>query len=103
MLFCFRIVRSADKRARQDPAMASLLHMAFALRLALIAFTGTALFAGLAYAYYFPMLAGLCVAVERAVAAQVAAQTPAAPAQPDAAPRTAKSAAQFRPGLRDLR
>ena len=92
MLLCFRIVRSAEKRARQDPALSSLLHMAFALRLALIAFTGTALFAGLAYAYYFPMLAGLCVAVERASAAQ-----------PDAAPQMAKALPQFRTGVRALR
>ena len=103
MLFCFGIVRSAEKRARQDPAMASLLHMAFALRLALVAFTGTALFAGLAYAYYFPMLAGLCVAVERAVAAQTAAQTPAGSAQPDAALRTATALPHFRPRARKLR
>ena len=92
LVFCFTIVRSAEKRARQDPALSTLGHMAFALRLALIAFTGTALFAGLAYAYYFPMLAGLCVAVERAVAAQFPSQTPAA------VPPAATTAAQFRPG-----
>ena len=74
MLFCFQIVGLANKRARPYPALSSVRHMAFALRLALIAFTGTAIFASNAYMYYFPMLAGLCVALERATAAQVAAQ-----------------------------
>jgi O-antigen ligase len=97
LLFCFKIVRSAEKRARQDPALSSLRHMAFALRLALIAFTGTALFAGLAYAYYFPVLAGLCVAVERGIAAQLASQMPAGSEQPAATPPAAKALPQFRP------
>jgi len=82
LLFCFKIVRSAEKRARQYPALAVVRHMVFALRLALVAFTGTALFASNAYMYYFPMLAGLCVAVERATAAQVAIQIAAVSAEP---------------------
>lgn len=98
LLFCFKIVRSAEKRARQDPALSSLGHMAFALRLALIAFTGTAMFAGLAYAYYFPMLAGLCVAVERAAATQSSSQMPAGSEQPHAIPPAGKALPQFRPG-----
>ena len=98
LLFCFKIVRSAEKRARQDPALSSLSHMAFALRLALIAFTGTALFAGLTYAYYFPMLAGLCVALERAIAAQLSSPIPAGSEQPVATPAAARTLAQFRPG-----
>jgi O-antigen ligase len=98
LLFCFKIVRSADKRARQYPALSSVRHMAFALRLALIAFTGTALFASNAYMYYFPMLAGLCVAVERAIAAQLSSQMPAGSEQPDTTPPAAKALAQFRPG-----
>jgi O-antigen ligase len=70
LLFCFKIVFSAKKLARQNPALSTLGHMAFALQLALIAFTGTSIFASNAYAYYFPMLAGLCVALERACADQ---------------------------------
>lgn len=86
LLFCFKIAISVEKRARQYPALATLKHMGFALRLALIAFTGTSIFASNAYAYYFPMLAGLCVAVDRASAELFAAQTlagsnPAPPAQ----------------------
>jgi len=68
LLFCFKIVRSAEKRARPCPALSSVRHMAVALRLSLIAFTGTALFASNAYMYYFPMLAALCVALDRATA-----------------------------------
>ena len=82
MLFCFKIVRSVEKRARPYPALASLRHMAFALGLALIAFTGTAVFASNAYLYYFPMLAGLCVAVERSAAAQFAALAAVEPPPP---------------------
>ena len=75
--------------------------MGFALRLALIAFTGTSIFASNAYAYYFPMLAGLCVAVDRASAELFAAQklagsNPAPPAQHSAAVPAAK--ANRRPG-----
>ena len=95
---CFKIARSAEKRARQYPAVSSLGHMAFALRLSLIAFTGTALFASNAYMYYFPMLAGLCVAVDRAITAEVAAQVTAGSAQPDAKPHAAKTLEQSRPG-----
>jgi hypothetical protein len=69
--------------------------MAFALRLALIAFTGTAIFASNAYMYYFPMLAGLCVAVDRA-AARFPVQLPAGSER--ATPQTAR-APQFRGGL----
>lgn len=95
---CFKIVRSVEKRARQHPSLSSLRHMAYALGLALIAFTGTALFASNAYFYYFPMLAGLCVAVDRAAAEQFSFQMPARPAQPNATPRPVRTAAQFRPG-----
>lgn len=98
LLFCFKIALSVEKRARQYPALSSVQHMAFALRLALTAFTGTALFASNAYMYYFPMLAGLCVAVERATAAQLSSQMPAGSEQPDTTPLAAKALAQFRPG-----
>jgi len=98
LFFCFKIARSAEKRARQYPAVSSLGHMAFALRLSLVAFTGTALFASNAYMYYFPMLAGLCVAVDRAITAEVAAQVTAGSAQPDAKPHAAKTLEQSRPG-----
>jgi O-antigen ligase len=98
LLFCFKMVFSVEKRARQNPALSSLRHMAFALRLALIAFTGTAIFASNAYSYYFPMLAGLCVAVDRATAAQFSSQMAAGSKPPDATPQVAPALAQFRPG-----
>jgi O-antigen ligase len=96
LLFCFKIVYSVEKRARRDPALASVRQMAFALRLALIAFTGTAIFASNAYAYYFPMLAGLCVAVDRATAAQFSSQMPVGSEQPHATP---KALGQFGSGM----
>jgi O-antigen ligase len=98
LVFCFKIVFTVEKRARQYPALSSVGHIAFALRLALIAFTGTSIFASNAYAYYFPMLAGLCVAVERASAEQFASLLPAGSERPVPAPRAAKAPAQFRSG-----
>jgi O-antigen ligase len=93
ILLCFQVVFSVSRRARNNPAMASVVPMALALRLALVAFIGTSLFASNAYAYYFPMLAGLCVAFERAVAAQFAA----APASPQPQPKQRVVAAGLRP------
>ncbi|MGA2132406.1 MAG: O-antigen ligase family protein [Bryobacteraceae bacterium] len=86
LLFCFHEVFSAARRARNNPALAAVGPMAFSLRLALIAFTVTAIFASNAYAYYFPMLAGVCVAFERAVAAQLAL-APTSTKPPEAPPR----------------
>jgi O-antigen ligase len=77
LYLCFRTARAARKRARRDPACAYLEPPAFALFLSLVAFTGTALFTSIAYSYYFPLLAGLCVAFERAMPAAVAAPQPA--------------------------
>jgi O-antigen ligase len=91
ILLCFKVVFSAAKHARNNPALSSVAPMAFALRLALVAFIGTAVFASNAYAYYFPMLAGLCVALERVVAAQVA-QTQAGPKLPQVRPALARPA-----------
>jgi O-antigen ligase len=98
LLFCFKIVLSVGKRVRQYPALSSVRHMAFALRLALIAFTGTALFSSNAYMYYFPMLAALCVALDRATAELFSSQMPPPSEQPDTMPLAAKALAQFRPG-----
>jgi len=97
MLFCFQMVRSAEKRAHADPALVPIKHMAFALRLALVAFTGTAIFASNAYMYYFPMLAGLCVAVDRATAAWLASQSPAVSVAAHTQPQPATSLPRYRP------
>ncbi|HLY17772.1 MAG TPA: O-antigen ligase family protein [Bryobacteraceae bacterium] len=104
LFYCFRIVGAAARLARQNPALSMVGHMAFALRLALIAFTGTSLFSSNAYAYYFPMLAGLCAALERACADQAAALIQAA-SQPaaDSRPRTVGMMARPRPSGLPLR
>jgi O-antigen ligase len=100
LVFCFKAVFSAEMRARRDPGLSSLGQIAFALRLALIAFTGTAIFASNAYMYYFPMLAGLCVAVDRATATQFSPQMAAGPEPPAPMPWAARPLAQVRPGTR---
>ncbi len=101
MVFCFKITRSAEKRAGRDPAFSTVRHMAFALRLSLIAFTGTSIFASNAYMYYFPMLAALCVVLERATASQSGSPESAGSAQLVTAPQAARPPAPFRPGILD--
>lgn len=98
LLFCFKIVSAANQRARQDPALSQVRHMVFALRLALVAFTGTGLFASNAYMYYFPMLAGLCVAVDRATAAYVASKAAEA-AQTNGTAKTAPAVTTYGAGV----
>jgi len=96
LLFCFKIVLSIEKRTLQNPALSAVRHMAFSLRLALVAFTGTAFFASNAYMYYFPMLAGLCVALARAGTERFSSQMPAG-SEPDTGPQ-AHLLPQFRAG-----
>lgn len=72
MYLCFRIVRLARRRARGNPAEAALDSAALALRMSLLAFAGAALFTSIAYSYYFPLLAGMSVALERAMSLSAA-------------------------------
>jgi len=65
LVLCFTSIAGVVKRSRGSPEEDLVRHMAFAMRLALIAFTGTALFASNAYMYYFPLLAGLGAALDR--------------------------------------
>lgn len=77
---CFRIAYKAQQQARQnspDPALSVVPEMALALRLALVAFIGSSLFASNAYVYYFPMLAGVCVALERTMSETLVSRAPA--------------------------
>jgi O-antigen ligase len=100
LLLCFKSLYTVSKLARGDPERSTARHLAFALRLALIAFTGTAIFASNAYAYYFPMLAGLCVAVERACKEQFASSVAAgAPSVPQLAPQVGWVQPRFQPGV----
>ena len=50
--------------------------MAFCLRLSLIAFTVTGIFASNAYYFFFPLLAGLSAALERSVNSDMKASQP---------------------------
>jgi O-antigen ligase len=70
LFLCFMTLRRLRKVAH-IPESKEVAQMVFCLRLSLIAFTGTAVFASNAYAYYFPLLAGLCVAFDRAVTARL--------------------------------
>jgi O-antigen ligase len=71
LVFCFKAVRSARQYAAAHPDMHWLGDMAFCTRLSLIAFTVTAIFASNAYYFYFPLVAGLCAALERAVKSEI--------------------------------
>lgn len=103
LFFCFKIARSAQKLARQNPDLAMLGHMAFAILLALIAFTGTSIFASNAYAYYFPMLAGVCVSLDRVCAHYAALQVAAGSAQKETGPIAAGAFARPRPAASGAR
>jgi len=85
LLLCFRVSFVLPRRAADNPALSAVGPMALSLRLSLIAFTVTALFTSNAYAYYFPMLAGVCVAFERAVTTELAAA--AGGAKPETGPQ----------------
>lgn len=98
IVLCFKSLHRVDKLARQDPAWSSAHQLAFALRLSLIAFIGTAVFANNAYAYYFPMLAGLCVALERACKEQAAVPVTAGAPQTVTAPQRGWVQPRFQPG-----
>jgi Na+-transporting NADH:ubiquinone oxidoreductase subunit NqrB len=78
--FCFSAIRAARRRAAADPEMRALTEMAFSLRLSLMAFVVTAIFASNAYYFYFPMLAGLCAALERILHREQTVFKPSPPA-----------------------
>ena len=67
LFFCFQTTRSARKFAAQHPELPALGDMAFCLRLSVLTFTITAVFASNAYYFYFPLVAGLCAGFERSV------------------------------------
>lgn len=92
LAFCFSAARTAARFAGQHPELQYLGAMAFSVRLSLIAFTVTGMFASNAYLFYFPIVAGLCAALERSMRTDAQALRPAAqtvPASPRAQNRTA--------------
>jgi O-antigen ligase len=105
LFFCFKATRIVRLGAAAHPELRPYGDMAFSLRLSLIAFTVTAIFASNAYSFYFPLLAGLCAALERSVSSDMKApktrqdvhpQPPPPPRQrvgyPPAGPRRAMPA-----------
>jgi O-Antigen ligase len=87
IFFCFRATRAAGKLAKAHAEVRWVGDLAFTLRLSVLAFVITGVFASNAYYFYFPIVAGLCAALERAVAVEGKALslTPASP--PEAAAR----------------
>jgi O-antigen ligase len=82
LFFCFKVTRVVRLGAAAHPELRPYGDMAFCLRLSLVAFTVTAIFASNAYSFYFPLLAGLCAALERSVGSGMKAPE----AHPDAHP-----------------
>lgn len=76
LVLCFKSVRSSRQRALQHSELPALQHMAYCLRLSLLAFTITAVFASNAYYFYFPLVAGLCAALEQSAILAVQALPP---------------------------
>jgi O-antigen ligase len=69
LAFCFSAARRARRYAKAHPELRSLGDMAFCLQLSLLAFVITGTFASNAYQFYFPLVAGLCAALEHSVKA----------------------------------
>jgi len=69
---CFASTASVETRARSDPALGELFHLAGAIRISLIAFSVGALFHPVAYHFFFYYVAGLAVALK--IAAQDASR-----------------------------
>jgi O-antigen ligase len=61
--YCFGIT-GALARASRAPGLEDLGAMAYCMRLSLVCFTVTSMFSSVAYAFYFPTLAGLTVALD---------------------------------------
>ena len=105
LFYCFKTTRVARQAAAAHPELHSYGDTAFCLRLSVIAFAVTAIFASNAYYFYFPLVAGLCAALERSLnldmqalkAAQYVHPLPPAPPSqrigyPPAGPRRAMPA-----------
>jgi O-antigen ligase len=82
LFFCFKATRVVRKGAAAHPELRPYSDTAFCLRLSLIAFAVTGTFASDAYYFYFPLLAGLCAALERSVSADMKAPKTRQNAQP---------------------
>jgi O-antigen ligase len=67
LFFCLKMTRTVRKNAAAHPELRPYADVAFSLRFAIIAFAVTATFASNAYYFFFPLLAGLCGAVERSM------------------------------------
>ena len=101
IVVCFSALRSVRKSALAHPELRSAGDMAYYLRLSLLAFTITAVFASNAYAFYFPMVAGLCAALDRSVRAEtktLEGRQETSPPQPVVS--SGPAAPGRRPGLR---
>jgi O-antigen ligase len=67
LFFCFKTTRAARQAAAAYPELRAYGETAFSLRFSLIAFAVTAIFASNAYYFFFPLVAGLCAALERSL------------------------------------
>ena len=82
LFFCFQTARHGRKFAAQYPEMRLVGNMAICLRLSTVAFCITGMFASNAYHFYFPLVAGLCAAFERALKVEMLARGTRAIPQP---------------------
>jgi len=73
LFFCFKATRVVRQGAAAHPELRPYADTAFCLRLSLIAFAVTGIFASNAYYFFFPLLAGLSAALERSVSADMKA------------------------------
>jgi len=71
-LLCFRSAWAVERRARREPAAASLEPLAAGIQVSLIAFLVAAMFHPIAYQFYFFSIAGLAVALKNTCRATIA-------------------------------
>jgi O-antigen ligase len=65
-LTCLRSARAVEQRSARDASARDLVHLAAAIRIALIAFGAAAFFHPIAYQFYFFAIGGLAVALKHA-------------------------------------
>jgi hypothetical protein len=74
MWFCFKWMSHLMRFARKNPGFELLGNMGYAQMLSIVAFAATSAFSSVAYQYFYPALAGMCVALYRSAQREAAAR-----------------------------
>ncbi|MGH9659748.1 MAG: O-antigen ligase family protein, partial [Bryobacteraceae bacterium] len=86
MWYCLRGIKRVERVAHREQRNSDIAQAAYCLRLAMIGFLATAMFASIAYRFLLPMLFGLCAAFMRVAEPELAMQRAAAAPRPATPP-----------------